>query len=128
MKCVFCGSKKDVEEREDGLQLCNACFEISNKAKIEREEEEAMKDNKVDVDFENKEKAVEEEVVEKELSDIRCEVILGVKETGELYFNAGGNNPDLLTIDGLMKFGVRRMDQIWDARETASPEAGADSI
>lgn len=127
-KCQFCGtSNETVEERTDGLTLCNECSTVRDgklkELKIQEEEMEKDKSKVVEIkDFEE----VENDNVaagEKPANDTRCEIIIGVKEDGSLYFNAGGNSPDLLVIDGLLKFGKRRLKQIWEQRDAAIQQA-----
>lgn len=67
---------------------------------------------------------VEEEIKETpdqsnatEESDTKCEITLGMKKDGGLYFNAAGEDPNLLTIEGLLEFGKRRLKSIWQERD-----------
>ena len=122
MKCVFCGTTKDVEERDNGLVLCNTCYETSEKAKEANKEEEKMVEN-----INELEQAVEENALDEQVSEIRCQLTIGVTEQGELYFNASGNSPDLLTIDGLLAYAKRRMKAVWEQRELALQNAASNA-
>lgn len=115
-KCQFCGTKNEtVRKEEDGLELCEKCSKIRQSKEEEMKKEEKV----VEADFQE----VEEEKVEtpdqgevKE-DDTKCEITLGMKDDGSLYFNAAGKDPNLLTIQGLLDFGKRRLEKIWDERD-----------
>ena len=134
-KCQFCEtSNETVKERISGLVLCNECSEArdSKLAETKMEEEKEMDKNKskvVDIkEYEEVEEKIVDEETTAEVNDTKCEIIIGVKENGSLYFNAGGNSPDLLVIDGLLNFGKRRLKQIWEQRDVmqrAQMEAAA---
>jgi hypothetical protein len=114
-KCQFCGTVNDsVKREEDGLELCQECSEIR-----ESKEEEMKKEEKVvEADFQEVEEEkveVREESVEK--NDTKCELVIGTKEDGSLYFNVAGSDPNLLTIEGLLEFGKRRLADIWKQRD-----------
>jgi hypothetical protein len=120
MKCAFCGTVREVEERENQLPLCNKCNEASLKAKEENKEEE-MKEI-----IEAEEYEVMEMPEEEQAPGIRCEIRAGVMENGELYFNVGGSNADLLTMDGLIDFARRTMKKTWETREAQLAAARAE--
>jgi hypothetical protein len=108
MKCELCQKDtKTLVEGPNGVGLCVECNEEYQK----QQEEKAMEEMKVNAVEEN----VEGEAPAQKA--VKCEVVIGVFEDGNLYFNAGGEAPDLLTIDGLLKYAERRVKQIWDARD-----------
>jgi hypothetical protein len=53
-------------------------------------------------------------------------MVIGVTTEGQMYFNVGGASPDLLTIDGLLKYAERRMKVIWGQRESAAQATESD--
>lgn len=120
MKCAFCGTSREVEERENEMALCEKCHEASVRAKEEIKEAE-MKEIIETTEYEVKEVAPEQEA-----PAIRCEIRAGVMENGELYFNVGGSNADLLTMDGLIDFARRTMKKTWETRESQLAAARAE--
>jgi hypothetical protein len=111
MKCEFCGKETGVlYEGPEGVGICDAC-------KKAYDEELAKGEKVIPINAENPESA----------SPVKCEIVAGIREDSSIYFNIGGSNPDMLTIDGLIKFADRRMKQYWDARDVAQIKAAAEA-
>lgn len=53
----------------------------------------------------------------------RCEIVVGIRQDGEIYFAVGGDNPDLLTVEGLLSYAKGEMKRVWDARAQQIYEA-----
>ena len=118
-KCQFCGrSTEEVKKRNNGLVLCKECTDLSNSFKSE----EKGLDKVVDI---NSARTVgtEEETSNAPERQVKCEIIVGVEESGALYFDVKGSDANLLIIDGLIKFAARRMKQVWEIRDSKFGEA-----
>ncbi len=123
MKCEFCGTEtKILKEGPNGIGLCVAC-ELSLEKRLM--EEEKMEGKIIEMPLNE---TVEEEIDTKEVVETpRCEIVIGVTKDGQIYFNVGGTEADLLTIDGLVKYAEKRMEYIWAAREAQIAQAAAQS-
>lgn len=124
-KCAFCGTtKKKVQERDNGVLLCDVCEEQrQEKLQMTKEEEQEMENKTIrPEEFENVQEAeLEEEVPATE--EPKCEITMGVRQDGSLYFNAAGDDPNLLTIEGLLDWGKRRVERIWEEKEKMGQQA-----
>lgn len=58
--------------------------------------------------------------VEVEESPVKCEITIGTNAEGNLYFKIGGEDQSLITIEGLLRYGVRHIDKVWADRLEAS--------
>ena len=128
-KCQFCGKETEqIITTTDQLDLCGECNNTRQVALAEQamkkqaEEEKEMEKNKAKVvdinDFEEvKDENTEAAPAENQVNNVKCEIILGVRDDGSLYFNVGGNDTNLLLIEGLLEYGKRKLKQIWEQRD-----------
>jgi hypothetical protein len=76
-----------------------------------------------------KEVKAPEEVVEAEFTEVqeerqvKCEVSVGVTETGDVYFNVSGSDQSLINIEGLLAYANRHLDKIWEGRLDAARQS-----
>jgi hypothetical protein len=74
-------------------------------------------------------KAVEEEVVEAEFTEVTeapaaeekailCGFSVIMTEDGDISFHPHGSNPSLVTLDGLLKYAERYLEREWAPRLT----------
>lgn len=75
----------------------------------------------------SKEVQKQNEVVEAEFTEVekeekepavKCQVVVGMTEDGDIYFHVDGTDQSLINIEGLLGYAKRHMDKIWDARLT----------
>lgn len=113
-KCEFCGKiGKDVEKRVGDILLCEKC---------ERTRKQAQEENKiVDINPVEQESVPDETPEKKEMP--KCELIVGIKQNDEIYFYVGGEEKNLLLIEGLIKYAQKRMDNIWQGNESKPAES-----
>lgn len=67
--------------------------------------------------------ALQEE--QKEEVPIQCEITVGILANGRIYFEIDGDEPNMLVIDGLIKYADRMMKQQWDYRDMLIAQAKA---
>jgi hypothetical protein len=112
MNCAICNKPfedDDVVQILDGKPVHRPCL------LKKRQEEETMKkelEKAVDAEYEEVTEAKDEESA----PTPKCEITIGVQESGDLYFVARGSDPSLLNIEGLLKFAQLKMGQIWEQR------------
>ena len=57
-----------------------------------------------------------QEVEVQEESGIRCAITIVQTEVGDISFNTDGSDQSLITIEGLLKYANRHMDNVWKDR------------
>lgn len=66
-----------------------------------------------------KEEVVVEEVQQEQAApEIRCAVTVGITTGGDVFFDIDGQDQNLVTVDGLLKYAQRHMDNVWSDVKT----------
>lgn len=128
MKCQFCG--KDAKKLRSGpndIGLCDVCYDAyAVNLVAEVYEEEKIKATIIEEDKQVKDISKVEKVIDLPLDTekteeqgriVKCELVIGVLDNNDIYFNIGGESTDLVTMEGLLQYAQRRIKQIWDARD-----------
>lgn len=110
VKCSICNEdfKEGVAKIVDGQTVHEECYEKTQK--IKEQEEKEMIENEI------KEVNEIKEEVKDGAQEPKCEIIIGMEQNGGLYFVASGQDPSLLNIEGLLQFGKKKLDKIWEER------------
>lgn len=109
-KCVFCGKTNDtVKERKGNILLCEECNNARQSVMTNEKEQELRKEEKNVIELPQSEN--------KQENDVKCEIIIGVKDDGSIYFHVGGKEVNLLLIEGLLEFGKNRLKTIWAQKD-----------
>ena len=109
-KCIFCGKTSDtVKEREGNILLCEECHEARKSVMTTEEEQELGKEEKNVIELQQNANQQE--------NDVKCEIVIGVKDDGSIYFHVGGKEVNLLLIEGLLEFGKNRLKTIWAQKD-----------
>jgi hypothetical protein len=69
-----------------------------------------------------KTKQQEAEVVETGEPKISCGFSVLMTEEGDIFFNPYGSNPNLVTMDGLLKYAERYLEKQWKPRLSQTEE------
>lgn len=78
-----------------------------------------MEKDKQDVIEVEVEETTVEEAVEKQLEELpRCEIRVGMRQDGQLYFTISGLEQNLIIVDGLLDYAKREMDKVWSVKLT----------
>ena len=78
-----------------------------------------MEKDKQDVIEVEVEETANEEVIVKQLEELpRCEIRVGMKQDGQLYFTISGLEQNLIIVDGLLDYAKREMDKVWSVKLT----------
>jgi hypothetical protein len=112
MKCQFCGKDTPVlyaGPNDEGI--CEEC-----KASYEEEQANKIVEIKAEPAADPAEEPAEQsqDTVQASFS---CAIVVGLLKNGAPYFNAIGDDVNLLTLDGLVKYAERCMKQNWDMRD-----------
>ena len=57
-----------------------------------------------------------EEAQEEKREAIECLVSVGITEEGNMFFNISRSKQSLVTVDGLLKYAERHMENVWKDR------------
>ena len=78
-----------------------------------------MEKDKQDVIEVEVEETANEEVIVKQLEELpRCEIRVGMRQDGQLYFTISGLEQNLIIVDGLLDYAKREMDKVWSVKLT----------
>lgn len=60
-----------------------------------------------------KQQEAQQQVQQQEEQPIRCGLLVGVYEDGSVFFKTMGSEPHLVTLDGLVKYAERYVEDMW---------------
>lgn len=123
MKCQVCGENTPIlMEGPNGEGLCQECNDAQLKANDAYLKEQENKIIDITSEVEEADEAPSNPTKIEDLPT-ECEVRIGVKVDGSIYFTISGEKANLLTLDGLLKYAERRVKQHWDLRDEQAAQA-----
>ena len=54
---------------------------------------------------------------EQQQSAIKCAIVIGIREDGGVFIETHGTDQNLITVEGLLGYGKRYVDNAWAERE-----------
>lgn len=57
-----------------------------------------------------------------ENNEIKCAVVIGLREDGGIFFEVHGKEKNLITVEGLLEYGKRHVANAWNEQPKPQPE------
>lgn len=57
-----------------------------------------------------------------ENNEIKCAVVIGLREDGGIFFEVHGKEQNLITVEGLLQYGKRHVEKAWEGQPKPEPE------